>query len=172
MKRIILAVVILLVSSLVFVVNFPFKVSRSIDAIEVILGDPNYSKEKEIIMNGTYHVNLFSPDKFSGEIMVTGYERDYQGFEMVDCDVSSKGSSLIWEQKSGKNIVRRGSEGYLVQTISVEDREAMVNGTYESVDKEEEYVSSTDFDSLDEDEDHVEIDSDSELLGDRQKRLT
>ena len=104
MKRIILAVVILLVSSLVFVVNFPFKVSRSIDAIEIINGDPNYSKEKEIIMNGTYHVNLFSPDKFSGEIMVTGYERDYQGFDMVNCDVTAKGSTLIWEKKSGKNI--------------------------------------------------------------------
>ena len=104
MKRIIPAVVILLVSSFVFVVNFPFKVSRSIVALEVILGDPIYSKNKEIIMNGTYYVNLFSPDKFSGEIMVIGYERDYQGFEMVDCDVSAKGSSLIWEQKSGKNI--------------------------------------------------------------------
>ena len=66
MKRIIPAVVILLVSSFVFVVNFPFKVSRSIDALEVILGDPIYSKNKEIIMNGTYYVNLFSPDKFSG----------------------------------------------------------------------------------------------------------
>ena len=104
MKRIILVVVILLVSSLLFVVNFPFKVSRSIDALEVILGDPNYSQKKEIIINGTYHINLFSHDKFSGEIMVSGYEKDYQGFDMVDCDISNKGSSLIWEQKKGKNI--------------------------------------------------------------------
>lgn len=76
-------------------------------------------------------------------------------------------------ERNGKNIVRRGSEGYLVKSISAADREAMVNGTYEPVDDVagEEYVSSTDYDSLDEDEDHVDIDSDSELLGDRKKRL-
>lgn len=49
-------------------------------------------------------------------------------------------------------LVRRGSEGYLCKQLTAEDREKMVNGTYKyPTEPEEEIVSSTDFDSLDDD---------------------
>jgi hypothetical protein len=79
------------------------------------------------------------------------------------------------KSKDGKRrhpLVRRGSEGYLVAPISAQDREDMVAGTYQPPAYEkDEYVSSTDYDSLDEDDDYEVINSDDEVLGERQKRL-
>jgi hypothetical protein len=65
-------------------------------------------------------------------------------------------------------LVRRGSEGYIVTPLSASDREAMVQGTYEYPEKQDEF-SSTDFDSLEDSaEDEV---SDNETLADRKSRI-
>lgn len=93
----------------------------------------------------------------------------------------------------GKRVprVRRGSEGYIIPNITAEDREAMVTGTYyaESAEtisaspmNESGDVSSTDYDSLEDDFEEDEREgmpqvpatddsSDNELLGERKKKL-
>ncbi|MEG0894263.1 MAG: hypothetical protein RSE93_00995 [Oscillospiraceae bacterium] len=100
MNKKIIIILFLLVTALIFVFNYPFTISHSVDALEINLGDNDYFVKREILLNGTYHFNLFNKDVFSGEVMVSGYESDYNEYAMVDCEVSAKnGSPLIWEQK-------------------------------------------------------------------------
>ncbi|KAJ3322849.1 Palmitoyltransferase [Boothiomyces sp. JEL0866] len=65
---------------------------------------------------------------------------------------------------------RKGSEGYLVKQLTPEEREALVNNPPKDQEIEEEFVSSTDYDSL-YSEEEVEEDSDEESLMARQRRI-
>jgi hypothetical protein len=65
-------------------------------------------------------------------------------------------------------LVRRSSEGYIVKPITAEDRERMVQGTYEYPQKDEYSESSTDYDSLDE---SASDQSENETLHQRQQRI-
>jgi palmitoyltransferase len=64
-------------------------------------------------------------------------------------------------------LVQKDKEGYLVKQLSAEDRERLLNKNYEDADSQD-YVSSTDYDSLESDE---EIDDDDQPLYERKKHL-
>lgn len=82
-------------------------------------------------------------------------------------------------KKDFPSHVRRGSEGYVVKTLSFDDREKLISNA--PVDVIEDYESSTDFDSLDEFDNEEEMekegiprqfqDSDNETLADRKQRI-
>ncbi|KAJ3369804.1 Palmitoyltransferase [Kappamyces sp. JEL0680] len=84
------------------------------------------------------------------------------------------------DEEKRRGLVRRGSEGYVVQSLTAEEREQMVQGTFVRKDRQadtDDYVSSTDYDSLEEDDvaekqppKDSAVDSDDEVLADRQKR--
>lgn len=83
------------------------------------------------------------------------------------------------ERIEGKRYpkVRRGSEGYIIPNITLEERERMITESTKKQEKDTDlFFSSTDYDSLEEDFEFEKdmdysADSDNEPLGQRQKKL-
>ena len=76
------------------------------------------------------------------------------------------------EDNKQRGLVRRDSEGYIVKQLTAQDRESLLQDLVEKVPLN--YVSSTDYDSLEseEKEEGLLADSDDEVLADRMKRIT
>lgn len=72
-KKILKNLIIVLVLAGILVFNIPFPMSKTIDALEIKMDDPNYLTPVKINLNGTYRVNLFSSDNFEGFISIDGY---------------------------------------------------------------------------------------------------
>ena len=92
--RIGLGAVLLLLLGAVFVLNFPFPVSREISALEISLDDPSYRNEVHVSISGTLYLSLFEDSYLEGQFSVDAYPQTADG-TFHGLSLRSAGRSLL-----------------------------------------------------------------------------
>lgn len=79
---------IILLFVLLFIFNFPFKVQYSINAKEIDLSDSSYLKDRVVLLDGMYKINLLIEDRFYGKIEIYDDENLLISYTADDMKVS------------------------------------------------------------------------------------
>lgn len=101
-KVLVLRIILIIIVGIgLYIVNCPFDVNKTFDAVEIDLSDEDYVVKREITFTGKYRVNIFEEDTFSGKISVSGYESEMYGKKMFPCRITRKdsGASILFEGK-------------------------------------------------------------------------
>lgn len=100
-KRIALLMLLLVTASLICIYNIPFSVNRTIPALEVSLDEGSIIDKREIVINGTYHFNLFTDDLYVGMFSISGYPVINEQHQIAEIIVTKKGSVLEYKERTG-----------------------------------------------------------------------
>ncbi len=77
--------------------NIPWPISKTIEAAELDMADPSYWRTQQLTLEGTYALNLFSKDEFSGMILLSGYDETRNSSGMRNIYLTySEGSVLAY----------------------------------------------------------------------------
>lgn len=77
--------------------NIPWPVSTTMEAVEIDIADPSYWRTQQLTLEGTYALNLFSKDEFSGMILLSGYDETRNSSAMRTIYLTSgEGSTLAY----------------------------------------------------------------------------
>lgn len=87
-----------LAAAALFTLNFPFPISKTERVLEINTADKSDAVNRRMTFRGTYQVNLFGPDRFTGNFKVSGYA-DKTG--ACDFAVSSKGEGIECRTAAG-----------------------------------------------------------------------
>lgn len=107
MKRAWTVTVVILIVMTMFVLNYPFNISKTFSSLEISIVDNDYSINREVTFTGKYHINIFSQDEFSGSIVIPGYEQTIGAHQMRGINITQKdiGYPIIFRERDANNIL-------------------------------------------------------------------